>query len=145
MTDYPATWKEVVLPHSDRIIAASEYQNGNPLSLHDINHNIFRLDAKGNVVWQIKRDEQGKLNWEAMNKHAIEDGFDGARWPFENLLVVHPDGTRIRDPKTGLDLKTDYWQPGCKIYSGSAQGQTYEIDIEQGVARNVTVGRQRPW
>jgi hypothetical protein len=79
------------------------------------NHNIFRLDKDGNVVWQVQRDEQGKLNWDALNAYAQEAGEDGARWPFEHFLVVQPDGTRKRGSQDGRPLKVDHWVPGCKV------------------------------
>lgn len=114
-------------------------------SVEPNNHNIFRLDKDGNVIWQIQRNENGILKWDMLHKHAKERGQDGARWPFENLLVVRPGDIRHVDPLTGAPLAVDTWEPGCRVFSDSAQGYSYEIDIERGIARNRADTPQRPW
>ncbi|GAA4340140.1 hypothetical protein GCM10023165_19900 [Variovorax defluvii] len=135
----------VLLPEEERLVCYFFRNGESQVSCYDENHNVFRLDRDGNVIWQVQRDEQGKLNWEAMDEHARVRGEDGAREPFTKLLVVQPDGTRRRNPKDGSALDVDEWVPGCKVFSDSADGQIYEIDIEAGVARNVTPHRQRRW
>ena len=138
-------WKKVELQDGGCLALASNNSDGTPLSVHDINHNIFRLDKDDNVIWQIQRDENGILNWESLHRHAREQGQDGARWPFEMLSIVYADGTHNHSPQTGNPPPVDTWVPNCRILSTSAQGYGYEIDIERGVARNTADRPQRPW
>jgi hypothetical protein len=106
--------------------------------LHDINHNIFRLDPQGNIVWQVKRDERGKLKLEEWNERAARGEEEEWREPFMGFGLVHSDGRF----ETGDVLQ---WQPGCVVKASSFSGQAYELDVDQGVIFNVTPHRQRSW
>ena len=48
-------------------------------------------------------------------------------------------------PLDGGPLKIDEWESGCLVRSSSLNGHDYEIDVETGIARNVSVMKRRPW
>lgn len=140
--------RQIVLPNGDRLICLYCKDGTEPeLSLHDINHNIFRLNAAGEVVWQVRRDDSNHPAdwWDNLHAHARERGEDGAREPFMYMWLTYPDGTYNKDPKTGMPPDIQTWVPGSKITLDGSAYQTYILDPETGIARNVTEGRPRPW
>jgi hypothetical protein len=42
--------------------------------LHFCNHNLFRLDKNGNVMWQVKRFDCGKSNWRQLFRRLKQEG-----------------------------------------------------------------------
>jgi hypothetical protein len=139
-------WKTLHLPSNDQVALVSSYADGESLSLQDINHNIFRLNAQGEVVWQIKRDDTGKfINWESLHQHAREQGEDGAREPFMEFILKYPDGSDNINPTNGCPPDEATWTPDCTIWLRGSAYQQYILDPETGVAKNVTEGRPRPW
>ncbi len=106
-------------------------------SIEPNNHNIFRLDKDGKVIWQVVRDEQGKLIWEEVFKQARNYNEPGrARYPFGELCLEDESGRRFQD---------EAWRPGLKLISLGSGSHTYEIDVETGVAKNITPPHTRPW
>lgn len=95
-------WKSLLLHNQDKIALISSYASGESLSLHDINHNIFRLNPHGEIVWQVKRDDSVRRPdwWEVLHAQARERGEEGAREPFMNMVLTYPDGSSNRSPKT---------------------------------------------
>lgn len=131
----PAVWKSIHLPDGEQIILASSYEDGSPLSLNDYNHNLFRLNKEGEVIWQVKREEHGRLNWDAANRHAREDGMDGARISFGEIRLSNAKHEWLHD--------INQWRPGLKLIALSRG--IYEVDIENGIAHNVTPIPWRDW
>lgn len=129
---------EVKLPDGGRVILLYRWDENDPdLSLHDSNHNIFRLDKDGKVVWQVVRDEQGKLIWEEVFRQAEKYNEPGrACYPLGELWLEDESGRRFRD---------EAWRPGLKLISLGSGAHTYEIDVESGVAKNITPPHTRPW
>ena len=140
-------WKKILLPGGEVIALANTYADGSYLSLHDINHNIFRLNARGEVVWQVRRDDSNHPPdwWDNLNKHARERGLDGAREPFMYMTVEHADGyvDRNTDNRMPKDIQT--WVPNSKIVLEGSAYQVYELDPDTGIATNVTKWPVRPW
>jgi len=136
---------ELHIPDNGRIILVDWGINGRLHTLQVANHNIFRLDKNCQVVWQVTRNEHGKLDWDAMHRHAHEKGFDGCREPFGDFVLKYPDGRTNIDPQTGSPPESAIWELGCIVCVRSFSSQSYELDIETGVAANVTPGRQRRW
>lgn len=140
-------FKRLMLPNQDRIILLYYWDAADAdLSLHDVNHNIFRLNPEGEVVWQVRRDDAGKfINWESLHQHARERGEDGAREPFMEFILNYPDGSDNINPHNGNPPDEAVWTPACTIELRGSAYQQYTLDPETGVALNVTVGRPRPW
>jgi hypothetical protein len=134
------------MPDAGRIVCTYCVDGKEPeLSTHDLNHNIFRLDKKGDVMWQIRRAEGGRLNLAAMKltarTHCETTGIE----PFMNLLVIRADGSRSASDPDGAPSKLDQWESGCRIHSNSLSGIDYDIDVDTGIARNLGPSRHRPW
>lgn len=122
-------------------------KNCGEVSLYDENHNIFRLDKRNKLVWQVKRDDtvRGPGWWDSLHQHARERGQDGAREPFMYFVLKYPDGSSNIDPKTGDPPDVATWTPDCTIWLQGSAYQQYILDPETGIARNMTEGLVRPW
>lgn len=142
-----AIWKSISMTDGSQIIIASAYADEKMLSLHDINHNIFRLDKHHNVVWQVRRDDSNHPPdwWANLHEHARERGEDGAREPFMYFLLRYPDGRTNCLPETGDPPDHAIWTPDCTIHLQGSAYQDYILDPETGIARNVTNWPVRPW
>lgn len=118
-------------------------------SLALANHNIFRLDKDGNVLWQVTRDERGKVNWSLLNELAQAKGLEGAKHRFEAIWCKNPlTGESSFDLETGTPIPDFQWKPGMQIMARAdgIANNLYEIDIDTGIAVNVTPpGPKRPW
>jgi hypothetical protein len=116
--------------------------------LYFCNHNLFRFAADGDLIWQVRRDEQGRYDYEDNHRIAVEAGKpDEPRNPF---MWIDPDELGVREVKfTGAMV------PGLKVRVGSLVAlmpyrstyqMEYELDIETGVAVNVSpLGPRRSW
>jgi len=116
-------------------------------SPYDVNHNIFRLNAQKEIIWQVRRDDSNHRPdwWDTLDRHAREDGLDGARYPFLYMILEYPDGSTNCSPQTGDPPDEAMWTSGCTIWLEGSAYQQYILDPETGIAKNVTVGRPRPW
>lgn len=114
------------------------------IPIYDHNHNIFRLDKDGKVIWQVQRDDKGAINWERiMAEVAKGDKGDPetirrARKPFTTLYLLDSDGNDL--------TKTGKWVDGLTLYGLSVNyGGRYQIDIDTGIATNITESPTRDW
>lgn len=130
---------------ADSGVVPSWYGRG---QLHFCNHNLFRLDKDGNVVWQVKRFECGRLRWRyVMKMLKRERGGEGeaaaesaARQPFTSLRTTfvrrgrfHPLHIESIAPEDLSPIpRPDF------VLIASAENRFYEVDIDTGVAINVT-------
>ena len=66
------------------------------VSLHNENHNVYRLNPAGEIIWQVRRDDSNHPAdwWDILHRHAREKGLDGAREPFMYIQIEYPDGRR---------------------------------------------------
>lgn len=100
------------------------------------NHNVFRLNAKNEVVWQIRRVELPDTTpWEIMHERA-------RRWHANGS----PDGAHTTmgflDPFTSMKLNESkaseaepkgVWRPGCTVYL-LTRWWGYLLDPQTGTA-----------
>jgi hypothetical protein len=125
-----AEWKRVVLPDGGQCLLASEYENGDTLSLYDIHHNLFRLDKEGKILWQVQRNENGKIG------RRIQIGFKEWRDPFMDFILWYLDG---RYELTSSVEQILSLKPDCvNVQVMTLDGYKYDLDIETGIATNVT-------
>jgi hypothetical protein len=138
----------IKLPDGGEIILCSRFADGTLFGLRDINHNLFRLDKNGNVIWQVKRFECGKSNWRQVLRRLKREGSaaaeSAARQPFMNLLrtfyrrgVFNP----LHYENIPSEDKSKVPLPGFVLIANTGN-EWYEVDIDTGVAINVT---PRPW
>jgi hypothetical protein len=112
------------------------------------NHNIFRLDQAGNVIWQVRRDE-GEA-WAAWTKfreraEALNEDDIWARSPFTTLSLKFADGTTNMDPLTYQYPAQTEWVEGAEIWCGTYDSRSYVLDPETGLAVCKTPAGIRPW
>lgn len=119
------------------------------LSLYDDNHNVYRLNPTGEVIWQVRRDDSNRPPdwWEQLHRLAREQGQDGAREPFMYIQLEKPDGTRITSDRNGDGTNVEMWSPGSVIWLVGSAYQEYILDPDTGIAKNVTPVplHERPW
>lgn len=123
---------EILLMNGDRVVTAWPNVPGGTFrddwpDLHTANHNVFRLDAAGNVVWQVTREEGPHVDWAARHAHAkAEDpAAEGYFDPFWSLGL---------DERGALSTEpAGIFRPGCKVYL-TTRWWSYELDVETGVA-----------
>ncbi len=116
------------------------------LELHTINHNVYRLNTQGDIVWQVQRDDSNHPPgwWDELHRQARAEGLDGAREPFAEFLIEYADGSNNKTPMETLPL-IDMWVPGCRIWLRGSAYQQYTLDPDTGIAKNVTKWPVRPW
>lgn len=139
----------VFLPNWHSIIVASTLSNGSALSAYDSCHNIFRLDANGNVVWQVQRDEQGKLypkDWELRSERRNKNFERKHQGPFARLSTKFiKRGVFIEFEPTPAKHESPIWKPDYVLLAWVYGRGVYELDIETGIAKNVTQPGGRDW
>jgi hypothetical protein len=108
--------------------------------LYLVNHNLFRLAADGSLIWQVRRDEQGRYDYEHHRRMAIEANKPDE--PSNPFMWIDPDELGVRDVQFTGSLV-----PGSKVRVGSlvttmpysqSYQMDYDLDVETGVAINVT-------
>lgn len=119
-------WHEVVMPDGGRIVDAWPLDETNWPSLELANHNVFRLDADRQVVWQVRRVEDGYVDWESRHRHAKakDPSCEGYFDPFWGMSMGDEHGKY--DP-------SNRYRPGCEIYL-QTQWWSYHLDPETGIA-----------
>jgi len=144
----PKEWRITPLPDGSRVIVVARYADESRLSLYDSNHNIIRIDTDGNLLWQVSREERGRYDWQCQYRAAITAGIDGPRNSFDAI----EEGLWLsRDQPYGGEALV----PGLKLiafgYVNSMPynvpyGMYYELDIDTGLAVNVTpFSSKRSW
>lgn len=119
-------WHEIGMPDGGRIIDAWPLDQEHWPSLTLANHNVFRLNADNQVVWQVRREEDGCVDWEVRHRHAkAEDpSCEGYFDPFWGMSMGDEQGKY--DP-------SDIYRPGCRIYL-QTRWWAYSLDPETGIA-----------
>lgn len=141
---------ESILSNGNSLIIADAYADKSQLSLYDISHNIFRLDANDKVIWQVQRDEQHATEWWAMARRKAARGNEDMqrkiRDPFARLSTCYfKRGTYNEFEETPAKYLSDTWQADNVLLAWVYGRGVYELDIETGIAKNVTQLGGRDW
>ncbi len=131
---------EIKMPDGGRIIRLYRWDENDPdLPLMIENHNIFRLGLNNEIVWRVKRKEDGYVNWESRNKHAKEDNpnCEGYSDPFLSMgsqfFERHPLPYKGPfHPKFEI-VAFDTYKSG-RLLGAATNWWGYDIDPETGVA-----------
>lgn len=130
-------FEQIRTTNGDRIICLFRWDESDPvLPIELANHNVFRLDANNQVVWQVRRVELPDTTaWEVMHERAKKWHADGS-----------PDGAYTEqgylDPFTSLGMDErgaltpepqGIWRPGCVVYL-LTRWWSYVLDPETGIA-----------
>ena len=118
------------------------------LNMDDVerrNHNVFRVDRDGHVLWQITRIDHPGTNWEFKHEQARERGEPGCIEPFIEFSLRFPDGSRNTDgrmPQDNMD-----WVAGCRVelVKLGFGTQWFSLDIDTGVAIEITPMGTKAW
>lgn len=141
------TFARVLLPDGGQIVLVTGHTFGDICTLHDVNHNCYRLDNQGSIVWQVQRDDSNHPSdwWDILHAQARAKGSVGAREPFTYIWVEHSDGYVDRDPTSRMPKDVQAWVPKCTIYLEGSAYQNYVLDPDTGIAKNITDWPVRPW
>lgn len=127
-------YREVLLEGGNRVVLVEPAGEHWP-SLSLANHNVFRLDAQNEVVWQVRRDERGHVNWEVRHAHAkrkhAEGSPDGAYGPegyWDPFRSLGMDERQALSPEP-----KSIYRPGCVVYLVTRWWE-YVLDVETGIA-----------
>lgn len=131
---------QIKMPDGGRIIRLYRWDESEFDLPRDIaNHNIFRLDSHGRIVWRIKRDDGRFLNWDAADQIAKRDdpNSEGFIDPFisigDRFFERHPLLNRgFYHPKFEIVI-FDTYAPG-RLLGAATNWLGYDIDPETGVA-----------
>jgi len=135
---------EIAMPDGGRIIRAAIW-TGATKNLHTANHNVFRLDAHNQVIWQVTREETGYVNWESRHRHAKEDdpNCEGYYDPFTHLGTAfferHPlpekpsSYSRLECNPTFEEIGFDTYAPGRLLWL-TTRRWVYDLDPATGIA-----------
>lgn len=133
-------FQKVQMPDGGKIIMLYRWDDADAeLPLHTTNHNVFRLDPDGKIVWQVQRSERKFVNWESRNQHAKEDDpeCEGYSDPFFNMGDRF--FTRKKLPERGPfhpkfeKVYSDTYIPGNLLWL-STSWWAYDLDPETGIA-----------
>lgn len=139
-------FRQLNMPDGGRVICFYyvPWDSPHKTGVEDGNRNVFRVDKSGQVLWQITRIDHPEVNWEAKHKHARDEGLPGCIEPFMEFVLRLPNGMRYPegDPVDSID-----WVPGCRVdlVSLGIGTQWFELNVETGVAVEITPKGHRPW
>ncbi len=140
--------KRLLLPNGDRIVLSFCWDGTEPQrTIFEANHNVYRLNPAGEVVWQVRRDDsiRGPGWWDKLHRMAREQGLDGERGPFTYFVLEYPDGRRKTSDEQGDGCDVALWESGCIIWLYGSLYNDYVLDPETGIATNVETGPGRAW
>jgi hypothetical protein len=139
-------WHEIAMPDGGRIVDAWPIDQKHWPSLDLANHNVFRLDAHNQVIWQVTRVETiGQRNWEVANRQAKEKdpNCEGYYDPFTHLGTAfferHPlpekpsSYSRLECNPTFEEIGFDTYAPGRLLWL-TTRSWVYDLDPATGIA-----------
>ena len=139
-------WHEIAMPDGGRIIDAWPIDQEHWPSLELANHNVFRLDAHNQVIWQVQRVETiGQMNWEVANRQAKEadPNCEGYFDPFTDMgnkfferyaIPIKPSSySRLECNPTVGKKYFDTYVPGS-LLGLRTHWWAYDLDPETGIA-----------
>ena len=137
-------YHEIGMPDGSVIVHADPKED-HWRSVELANHNVFRLDAHNQVIWQVTREETGYVNWESRHRHAKENdpNCEGYYDPFTHLGTAfferHPlpekpsSYSRLECNPTFEEIGFDTYAPGRLLWL-TTRSWVYDIDTATGIA-----------
>ena len=138
-------YQDISMPDGGRIILGNPGYGWLDVDLNASNHNVFRLDAHNQVIWQVTREETGYVNWESRHRHAKEDdpNCEGYYDPFTDMgnkffkrraIPEKPSSySRLECNPTVEKIVFDTYAPGL-LLGLRTHWWAYDLDPETGVA-----------
>ena len=138
-------YQDIAMLDGGRIILGNPGYGWLDVDLNASNHNVFRLDAHNQVIWQVQREETGYVNWEARHRHAKEDdpNCEGYFDPFTDMgnkfferyaIPMKPSSySRLECNPTVGKKYFDTYVPGS-LLGLHTHRWAYDLDPETGIA-----------
>lgn len=133
-------FNSVSMSDGERVIILIRWDDTDrDLSLQITNYNVFRIDSQNNIIWQVRREEDGFVNWESRNLHAKENDptCEGYLDPFlamsekffvrEEVLSKGPFHPKFKE------VYFDEYRPGRLLWLITGRW-AYDLDPETGIA-----------
>ena len=128
---------QVNLLGGDRVVRLLRWDETDPvLPIELANHNVFRLNAKNEVVWQVRREELPETTpWEIMHERArqwhAKGNPDGA---YTAMGYLDPFTSMGMDERLATETEPNgIWRPGCVVYL-LTRWWSYVLDPQTGIA-----------
>ena len=139
-------YQDIAMPDGGRIILGNPGYGWLDVDLNASNHNVFRLDAHNQVIWQVQRVETiGQMNWEVANRQAKEadPNCEGYFDPFTDMgnkfferyaIPIKPSSySRLECNPTVGKKYFDTYVPGS-LLGLHTHRWAYDLDPETGIA-----------
>ena len=139
-------WHEIAMPDGGRIVDAWPIDQEHWPSLELANHNVFRLDAHNQVIWQVQRVETiGQRNWEVANRQAKEadPNCEGYYDPFTHMGTAFFERRPLPDKPSSYsrlecnpkfeEIGFDTYAPGRLLWL-TTRSWVYDLDPATGIA-----------
>ncbi len=128
---------EIPSPNGNRLIMLFRWDESDPvLPIETANHNVFRLDAQNQVVWQVRRVENDtRMPWDKLHAFAIEKFTEGRiDSSYTPMGYLDPFTSMNLDERAAIDSEPKgVWRPGCVVYL-LTRWWSYVLDPETGIA-----------
>lgn len=143
-------YREVILPNGNKVICTYSRDGSEPKETpFDALHNIYCLDNNDNVIWQVQRHEQGKLfprDWASRSERSNKDFERKHQKPFARLSTTFfKCGMFNEFEPTPAKYESTLWKPDYVLLAWVYGRGVYELDIETGIAKNITQPGGRDW
>ena len=138
-------YHEIGMPDGSVIVHADPKED-HWRSVELANHNVFRLDAHNQVIWQVQRVETiGQMNWEVANWQAKEadPNCEGYYDPFTHMGTAfferHPlpdkpsSYSRLECNPKFEEIGFDTYAPGRLLWL-TTRSWVYDLDPATGIA-----------
>src|SRR5690606_34743042 len=130
-----AVYREIWMPDQSRLVISEPIQpRWDDIEL--ANHNVFRLNKRNEVVWQVRRVENTtRMPWDQLHARAKQKHAEGS-------TDSRYTATGYLDPFTSMGLDESaaihvepkgVWRPVCVVYL-LTRSWSYVLDTETGIA-----------
>lgn len=100
------------------------------------NHNVFRLNKRNEVVWQVRRVENPtRMPWDQLHAHAKQKHAEGSPdGRYTVMGYLDPFTSMGLDERSAIDVESKgVWRPGCVVYL-LTRSWSYVLDPATGIA-----------
>ena len=139
-------YQDIAMPDGGRIILGNPGYGWLDVDLNASNHNVFRLDAHNQVIWQVQRVETiGQMNWEVANRQAKEadPNCEGYYDPFTHMGTAFFERRPLPDRPSSYsrlecnpkfeEIGFDNYAPGRLLWL-TTRSWFYDLDPATGIA-----------
>jgi hypothetical protein len=133
-------FREILMPDGGKIILLIHWDDADPdLPFQVKNHNVFRVDSNGDIIWQVERKESDFVNWESRNSHAkkedpCSEGYiDSFIAMSENFFERRQIELNQKCYPKFEEFQFSEYKPGRLLWL-TTRWWAYDLDPESGIA-----------